>query len=129
MALVNADCDRIAIENPIGTMSTVYRPADQIVQPWEYALTEDENTMKSTCLWLKGVQPLQPRNLKKPEMAYHTWTTPAGIEKRQTLWYYKTRCLPHAERATAASRTFPGIARAMAEQWAGRAKDAYSLTR
>lgn len=123
MMFVNADCPRIAIENPIGIMSSRYRRADQISQPWEYALSEEENTEKSTCFWLKGLAPLVPLHTQKPEMAYHKWTTPDGKEKRQTLWYYRTRCLPHAERALAASKTFPGIARAMAEQWAGDARE------
>lgn len=119
MAFANADCLRIAIENPIGIMSSRYRKADQIVQPWQFALTEEENTEKATCLWLKGVSPLSPLNKEKPEISYHEWTTPDGKKKRQTTWYYQTRCLPHSLRAIAASKTFPGIARAFAEQWAG----------
>ncbi len=119
MAFANADCDKIAIENPIGVMSTYYRKPNQVIQPWQFALTEEEKTEKSTCLWLKGVKPLDPLTTQKPKLAYHEWTTPAGKQKRQTLWYYNTRCLPHSERATAASKTFPGIAKAMAEQWAG----------
>ncbi len=117
MAFANADCERIAIENPIGHMSTAWRKPDQIIQPWQFAISEEENTEKGTCLWLKGLSPLTPKVKEKPELAYFEWTTPDGKKKRQTLWYYKTRCLPHAERATAASKTFPGIAKAMAEQW------------
>lgn len=124
MAFVNTDCPKIAIENPIGIMSSRFRKPDQIIQPWQFALTEEEKTEKSTCFWLKGLPPLTPTITKKPEMAYHKWTTPDGKEKRQTLWYYRTRCLPHSERAAAASKTFPGIARAMAEQWAGDARRA-----
>ena len=120
MAFVNADCPKIAIENPIGVMSNRYRKADQIVHPWQFALSEEEKTEKSTCLWLKGLPPLKPTFDIKPEMAYHKWITPDGTKKQQSMWYYRTRCLPHAERAKAASKTFPGIARAMAEQWAGR---------
>lgn len=123
MAFVNADCLRIAIENPIGIMSSRFRKADQIIQPWQFALSEEEKTEKSTCLWLKGLHPLKPMITEKPELAYHKWTTLDGKEKRQTLWYYRTRCMPHAERAAAASKTFPGIARAMAEQWAGDARE------
>lgn len=119
LAIAYADCPRIVIENPIGCMSTYYRKPDQIVHPWQFALSEEEKTEKATCLWLKGVNPLVPITNEKPEMAYHEWTTPDGQKKRQTLWYYKTRCLPHTERAKAASRTFPGIAKAMAEQWGG----------
>lgn len=119
MAFANADCDKIAIENPVGVMSSHFRKPNQIVQPWQFALTEEEKTEKTTCLWLKGLPPLIPLHSEKPKLTYHEWTTPDGKRKRQTLWYYKTRCLPHSERATAASKTFPGIAKAMAEQWAG----------
>ena len=71
---------------------------------------------------VKGITPLEPLFDKKPEMAYHKWIAPDGTKKQQSMWYYRTRCLPHAERAKAASKTFPGIARAMAEQWAGDAR-------
>ena len=121
LAFANADCPRIAIENPIGVMSTYFRKPNQVIQPWQFALTEEEKTEKSTCLWLKGLDPLVPRTNEKPELAYHEWVTPSGKHKRQTLWYYNTRCLPHSQRASAASKTFPGIAKAMAEQWAGEA--------
>lgn len=121
LAFAKARCSRIAIENPVGVMSTRYRKPDQIVQPWQYALSNEEKTEKTTCLWLKGLSPLVPLFSEKPELAYHEWTTPDGRKKRQTLWYYNTRCLPHAERAAVAAKTFPGIARAMAECWAGPA--------
>lgn len=122
MAFVNADCERIAIENPVGIMSTRFRKPDQIVHPWQFAVSEEEKTEKNTCLWLKGLQPLKPLHDEKPEMKYFEWfDEKAGRYKRQSLWYYNTRCLPHKERAKAASKTFPGIARAMAEQWAGNA--------
>ena len=123
LAFANADCPRIAIENPIGVMSSYFRKPNQVIQPWQFALTEEEKTEKSTCLWLKGLEPLVPRTTEKPELAYHEWVTPSGKRKRQTLWYYNTRCLPHSQRATAASKTFPGIARAMAEQWAGDVRE------
>lgn len=113
MEFVHAECDKIAIENPIGIMSTQYRKPDQIIQPWQFALDPVENVQKSTCLWLKGLPKLIPTHDVKPEIAYRTF--PNG--KRQTEWYYRTRCLPRAERCKAASKTFPGIARAMAEQW------------
>lgn len=117
MDFANADCDKIAIENPIGVMSTKFRKPDQIIHPWHFALTKDEKTEKSTCLWLKGIEPLVPNITEKPKISYHEWTTQNGGKKRQTLWYYKTRCLPNYERSIAASKTFPGIAKAMAEQW------------
>ena len=118
LTIANADCPRIAIENPIGYMSTAWRKPDQIIHPWQFALTEEENTMKATCLWLKGLPELVPLHNEKPEIAFFEWyCEKSGRVKRQSLWYYKTRCLPPHERAKAASKTFPGIAKAIAEQW------------
>lgn len=99
MQFVNADCQKVAIENPIGIMSSEYRKPDQIIQPWMFGHGET----KATCLWLKGLPPLTPTNIV------------GGREQR--VW----RMAPGPERAKQRSKTFPGIARAMAEQWAGRA--------
>ena len=117
MRIAGADCDHIAIENPIGIMSTSYRKPDQIIHPWMFALSDEEKTEKNTCLWLKGLPSLIPWVSEKPEISYFEWTDKNGRHKRQSLWYYQTRCLGHKERAKAASKTFPGIAKAMAEQW------------
>lgn len=113
MMFANANCPRVAIENPIGIMSTYYRRPDQIIQPWQFG----DNVGKSTCLWLKGLPLLVPDITERPPAEYHTWTTKDGKLKRQEMWYYATRCLQHSERGKAASVTFPGIARAMATQW------------
>ena len=135
---LHADCDRIAIENPVGIISGNYvakhfpdlalkyglpqKPA-QIIQPWQFAICDHDKTEKSTCIWLKGVQPLQPIHTDKPEIEYFEWyDEKVGRMKRQTRWYYDTRCLGPGKRATAASKTFPGIAKAMAGQWAGECK-------
>ena len=124
MAIANADCDRIAIENPVGVMSTKWRKPDQIIQPWQFALSDEEKTEKSTCLWLKGLPLLIPVHTEKPEIPYREWFDPkSGRMKRQTMWYYNTRRLGPKLRAIAASKTFPGIARAFAEQFAGKAVD------
>lgn len=117
MTFVNADCPRIAIENPVGVMSSYYRKPNQIIQPWQFAIDEDDLTEKTTCLWLKGLPELVPTTTIKPEIPYKEWIAADGRPKRQTLWYYKTRCLPHSQRATAASKTFFGVAKAMATQW------------
>lgn len=119
---VNADCEKIAIENPIGIISGGYikkffnieplKPT-QVIQPWQFG----DNVGKSTCLWLKGLEPLVPNVEEKPPTEYHEWITKDGTKKRQEKWFYETRCLPHKERGKAASKTFPGIAKAMAEQW------------
>ena len=115
MAFAKADCDRIAIENPIGVMSKKWRKPDQIIQPWWFG----DNVGKSTCLWLKGLPLLKQEVTERPPVEYHDWVSKTGKQKRQELWFYQTRCLPHSERGRAASKTFPGIARAMAETWAG----------
>ena len=98
MRFVNADCPKVAIENPIGIMSSEYRKPDQIIHPWMFGHGET----KATCLWLKGLPPLTPTNIV------------GGREQR--VW----RMAPCPERAKLRSKTFPGIARAMAEQWAGK---------
>lgn len=101
MQFANADCKRIAIENPIGIMSTRYRKPDQIIQPWQFGHGET----KATCLWLKGLPKLQPTDIVE------------GREQR--VW----KMPPSPERAKLRSVTYLGIARAMAEQWAGKARE------
>lgn len=110
MRFVYADCERIAIENPVGVMSTKYRRPDQIIQPYEYGHKE----RKSTCLWLKGLPLLIPTDIVRPE--FHT----CGNGTIDSRWHYDTYNLPPKIRARERSKTFPGIARAMAEQWGGK---------
>lgn len=62
MAFVNADCPRIAVENPVGYMSTHYRKPDQIIQPYMFG----DHARKATCLWLKGLPPLEPTSIVDP---------------------------------------------------------------
>jgi hypothetical protein len=88
----------IAIENPIGIMSTIYRKPDQIIQPWQFGHGET----KATCLWLNGLPLLKPTNIVE------------GREQR--IW----KLPPSADRAKLRSKTFEGIAKAMAEQWSSR---------
>ena len=97
MRFANADCPKIAIENPVGMMSSVWRKPDQIIQPWQFGHGET----KKTCLWLKGIPLLVPTNIVD------------GREQR--IW----KMPPSEDRAKNRAKTFPGIARAMAEQWAG----------
>ena len=117
MAFANADCSRIVIENPVGIMSTRWRKPDQIIHPWQFG----HKAEKQTCLWLKGVQPLIPQIIKKPELDYFEWVdSKTGKPKRMQRWMYDIRCISdRKKRAAIASKTFPGIAKAMAEQWAG----------
>ena len=113
MAMVNAPINKIAIENPIGIMSTIYRKPDQIIQPWQFG----DNATKSTCLWLKNLQKLTPYIKEKPYLEYVN----IGKEgkRRMQKWMYEVRCktTKNGLRASLASKTFPGIAKAMAEQF------------
>lgn len=118
MQFVNCDCSKVAIENPVGIMSKAYRKPDQIIQPWQFG----DEASKKTCLWLKGLPALCPTNIVDKGEFYRIYT-PAKNGKAYSvpLWYQKLGGLPPAERAKMRSKTFPGIARAMAEQWAGQA--------
>ena len=109
-----ANCDRICIENPVGIMSNVYKKPSQIIQPWWFG----DNYSKSTCLWLKGLAPLKPETIKQPEIEFVEWTdAKTGKKKRQDKFSADALKLPPEERARLRSQTFPGIARAMSEQW------------
>ena len=110
MRLVNSGLPKIAIENPIGIMSTKYRKPDQIIQPYQFGDTE----RKSTCLWLKNLPKLKPTNIVEPEIIYHKSGRTDG------KLHFETMKLPKEERRKARSVTFPGIAKAMAEQWGGQ---------
>ena len=105
MALANAPIERIAIENPVGVMSTVWRKPDQIIQPWQFGHPEK----KATCLWLKNLPKLEPTNNVKEYMD----TLPKNKSNR--LHYLP----PSPERSKLRSKTFEGIAAAMAIQWSG----------
>ena len=105
---VMADCDRIAIENPIGVMSTAYRKPDQIIHPYMFG----DASRKGTCLWLKGLPVLKPTNIVRPEIIKYK-----NGKGTDNPWHMNTMHLPREERAKARSKTFPGIAQAMAEQW------------
>lgn len=100
---------KLAIENPIGIMSSFYRKPDQIIQPWMFG----DAFQKATCLWLKGLPPLLPTQIVSRGELY---TTKSG-KKRGGAW---TMLLPPSpDRARIRSKTFPGVARAMASQWGG----------
>ena len=95
MSFVNADCEHIAIENPIGVMSTRYRKPNQVLQPWMFGHGET----KATCLWLKNLPKLIPTNIV------------SGREQRLH------KLSPGPERSKLRSKTYQGIAEAMAKQW------------
>lgn len=106
---------RWCIENPIGVMSTVYRKPDQIIQPWHFG----DEAQKSTCLWLKKLPPLF--HAKEVDLFNQDIThvgkgefIDLGNGTRMPKWF----ALPQSEeRGTIRSKTFPGIAKAMAKQW------------
>ena len=108
MQFANCKCPRVAIENPVGIMSTKWRKPDQIIQPYQFG----ESCSKKTCLWLKGLPKLEPTKLvDKGEQV--TYASGRSMPK----WYADAFKLPPKERAKVRSRTFPGIARAMAAHW------------
>ncbi|MCH7561498.1 MAG: DNA cytosine methyltransferase [Thaumarchaeota archaeon] len=94
---------KIAIENPVGVISTRIRKPDQIIQPWQFG----EDASKKTCLWLKGLPKLIPTNIIKKERYGNQ--TPSGQNKLG----------PSKDRARLRAKTYQGIADAMAEQWGG----------
>ena len=108
MKFANAHCDMIAIENPVGIMSTRFRKPDQIINPYQFGHPET----KKTCLWLKNLQPLE-----ETENVYAYMMTLPEKERSRIHWMGSG----HAKER---SKTYPGIARAMAEQWAGPVKEA-----
>lgn len=108
MRFVNANCSRIAVENPIGFMSTAFRKPDQIIHPYMFGDPE----RKATCLWLKGLPPLRPTNIVEPRVIRYK-----NGKGSDSPWHMETMKLPPKERARERSKTFPGIAMAMAEQW------------
>lgn len=109
-ALYNTNIDRIAIENPAGKLSTLWQKPNQIIQPYMFG----DQATKTTCLWLKNLPLLQPTLIVgKGER------TTFASGKSHPKWYadaLKT-AKTKAERQTIRSKTFPGIAKAMATQW------------
>lgn len=114
LALWNAPIKRIAIENPIGRLNAFWRYPDQTIQPWQFG----HPYTKATCLWLKNLPPLVYTEICTERTAYLPSNTGWNARKGQ-------RSQPGVVTGGMdASRTFPGIAKAMAEQWGGRAAQA-----
>ena len=107
-ALASADCDKIAIENPIGVMSSEWRKPDQIIQPYQFGHPQ----RKSTCLWLRNLPPLTPTEIVEPEV--YQYVAKNGRIKTDSHWRSKWG---KDERAKQRSKTFSGVASAMATQW------------
>lgn len=102
--LLDAPIPHIALENPVSIISSRIRKPDQIIQPWQFGHPES----KKTCLWLKGLPLLSPTKvLSLPEKGYWDNQTPSGQNKLG----------PSPDRWKERSKTYDGIAAAMAEQW------------
>lgn len=110
-ALYNAPCNRVALENPVGFMSSWKKP-NQIIQPWYFG----DPVQKTTCLWLRGLSRLNgnPTNKKPAPVRIRENHRSKNVNWAEDL-LSKISC--HKERAKIRSKTFPGIAKAMAEQW------------
>lgn len=125
---LKADCEKIIVENPVGIISGDYikkyfpelckeyglpKKPTQIIHPWMFG----DNYKKQTCLWIKGIEPLKPLVTVEPQTDYIEWVDKNGKIKRQERWYYEALKLSPEERAKVRSKTFPGVADAMADQW------------
>ena len=113
LKLWNCDIPKIALENPIGIMSTHLRKPDQIIEPYYFG----DPHKKPTCLWLKGLPKLtwDPAKAIKPELITMT-SKKTGRTRTYSKWEYEASC-NQKERQTIRSKTFPGIAKAIADQW------------
>jgi hypothetical protein len=112
--LMDAPIERIAIENPVSVISTHIRKPEQIVQPYMFG----DQASKTTCLWLKKLPLLEPTEIVgKGEFV--EWEDKNGKKKRQAKWYLDalSKAKTSDERRTLRSKTFVGIAKAMANQW------------
>lgn len=108
-ALYDSDVPRVALENPVSMLSSLWRKPDQSIHPYQFG----DPVSKKTCLWLKNLPQLQPTNVVEVEYV----TTPSG--KKWSKWFFDTSCITrkNGERSRVRSKTFDGIAEAMAEQW------------
>lgn len=128
---LTADCDKIVVENPVNIISGDYvkqwfpdlaekyelpRKPTQKIHPWMFG----DNYSKNTCLWEKGVPMLTPLVTEEPEMEWFEWKDKkTGKFKRQNKWYYDVfrNTKTDEDRRRLRSKTFPGIAKAMASTW------------
>lgn len=108
MEFTRTHCERVVIENPIGIMSRLYRKPDQIIQPYMFG----DPFEKKTCLWLKGVPDLVPTSIVDAGER-----TVYASGKSIPKWFADAYALPPEERSRIRSKTFDGIADAMATQW------------
>ena len=106
MRFTKTTCKHVAIENPVGVMSTIYRKPDQIIQPYQFG----DHHRKATCLWLKGLPTLSPTEIVEPKVVRINGTS-------MDEDYCKAWGLPKEERQRIRSKTYPGIANAIVSQW------------
>lgn len=114
LSFLNADCDRIAVENPVPSKVFDLPPYSQIVQPYEHG----HPFTKKTCFWLKGLKPIDPTEVVDPIKGKR-------FQQKNGNWRYSCWEMDQRrgkDRAKERSKTFTGIAKAMAEQWAGVAE-------
>ena len=109
MMFANANCEKIAIENPVGVISTAWRKPDQYVHPYHFG----DPHSKRTGLWLKGLPLLKHTKIVEPEMYIYK------DGRRDPIWHVESLKLPPDERSRVRSKTFQGIANEMALQWGG----------
>lgn len=108
MKFVNAKCKHIAIENPVGIMTSRYKKATQYIQPMQFG----HGVSKRTGLWLAELPKLKPTNVVPEE--FHI----SGTGRKWDKWFWDSSCISdYSERSKFRSKTFEGIAKAMAEQW------------
>ena len=110
LKIYNSNCEKIAIENPVGFLNSNWRKPDQIIKPYEYG----HSVNKKTCLWLKGLPKLTPTNIVEPDMKK------ANLGKQVSSWYAETLKQGKGDLKMVSkirSKTFEGIAEAIAEQW------------
>jgi len=121
MSFANADCEKIVIENPVGYMNTHWRKPNQIIHPYYFSkYTGDENhELKRTCLWIKGLKPL--KYILTVDKPTHDGVSPSGKKYYFSEMHGRTKSGGDIGAAKARSKTFPGIAKAMANQWGGQA--------
>ena len=111
---MDAPIKYIAIENPISVISSKIRKPDQIIQPYMFG----DKAQKSTCIWLKNLPLLNPTDIvEKGE--FFEFTSKKGEKKKMPMWYYEAlqKAKSPGERRTLRSKTFKGIAEAIANQW------------
>lgn len=119
MNIANSKAKHIAIENPVGYMNTHFRKPDQIIQPQQFG----DPYEKRTCLWLKNLSTLKETEIVRPEER-----TYFSSGKSHPTWYANALKYNSDERSKIRSKTFPGIAKAMSEQWSDYLKEEIKCT-